>query len=455
MHYINNKIKIFVLLFTILAISSLIGNDLEKNCPVKIRRAVCRLHQPMEILHFDLSENEIIYNELDTPQVGSGVIVSPEGHIVTNNHVFNFLPSLHQQNMAIYDEETRFSIMMTLILIGTESDRSWFFLGGYESQETGNPIALFGSYTTENMIAYISADDQDPQVNLPKRKFLAKPIINPINFAYIARDINMLALVSCPVDLDYVEDFADPFNTDKFLNQNGAVAGYPGSGNKGLRLTQARYSQPPFTKNLDEFINLTNHENANLDVTSLLITLDGTVGGGNSGGGWFFDEKLIGIITLKHIEENIGWAIPVTHILPYFALIKAYPKKINLPDIDDEWVDNPKNWTLDRDKTYAPIVVKDVATGLGQDVLAIVTSTNYGPSFDTIVELLQSQETSSDVLKDIYNGHWGIGLMDKGRGAIGPLKRNEKYRIRIYDMNDEILGETTFKTDKKPVSKTE
>lgn len=228
---------------------------------------------------------------------GSGVIISEDGYIITNNHVVEGAHTLtvHTKNGEEYeatligtDAQTDIAVIkieqtgLPAATLGTSSD----LLVGQRAIAIGNPLGQLGGTVT---IGYISALDREVSIDGVKMTLLqTDAAINPGNSGGGLFDVNgrLIGVVNAKSTGSDIEGlgFAIPIDTAKEIAtdilETGHVTGRPALGVKINEVTSSNYSQyrndPLFRYITDYGVYITEDERGNFEYGDLILALNDT-----------------------------------------------------------------------------------------------------------------------------------------------------------------------------------
>lgn len=247
-----------------------------------------------------ISNGELIKETIEETPVGSGTIISPDGLILTNYHVYQL------DNLSRYDN--RINRL-------------------YVRQRISNA-----------MLVYRLADN-DP-LKAPVLQYLAIPVSLDQT-----HDTALLKIYADPKEkeikvsnLPFIR-FANPFSMK--LNEIMTIIGYPSKGGDTITITEGKflgYYRNKFFPGLDGF-----------------IKTDAAMSPGNSGGAALVKSQMVGVPTaVTHpamAGSDMGYIHPVTWSLK--ALTIARQKfKFNVQELSREWIRNDYNTDETRSHIY-------------------------------------------------------------------------------------------------------
>jgi hypothetical protein len=232
--------------------------------------------------------------------LGSGTVISPEGLILTNYHVYNFP-------------------------------------GSQEYDQDANQMIIYGPASKDMMVYELS--DNDP-LKAPVIKYVASPL------AYDEQlDICVLKIIAnyqtgdeiTRTDFPYIE-LGNPFNIA--FNANLSIVGYPAKGGDTLTLTEGKFLG--YTRNVPY-------------VVEGSIKTNATMAGGSSGGSALHNNKLIGLPTRGSPKEqkgfDFGYIHPVTWAVGSLALSKMM-YGVSIPEIPGDWVASDYNVAITKSDIF-------------------------------------------------------------------------------------------------------
>lgn len=363
----REKISIILTTFIFLSFSSLIGaDDIPSNVTPHIRLGrlvkssiyknpvVRQKGENQEIIN----DGQLIEETITPAPAGSGTIISPDGLILTNRHVYRMT------NSVKYD-----------------SDKKMLF--------RAVPV-------NKNMLVY-RLQDNDP-LKLPVLQYIAEPISLDTK-----HDVALLKIIT---DKDGVKvsknDFAyvnmgNPFSMK--LNESLTILGYPSKGGETITIT------------IGNFLGYYRHERfPGLDG---FIKTNAAMAPGNSGGAALNKGVLIGIptaVTLPGLAgSDFGYIHPVTWTLK--ALTIANQKYgFRTPDIPGQWFESDYNTDETKDCLY--VTGNIVSSHSGQPLSAEVVIARHDRDFKQIT-LLHKETTIINAIfhiKELYKR--GVPIKD-------------------------------------------
>jgi S1-C subfamily serine protease len=247
-----------------------------------------------------LSSGQLIREEIVQMPVGSGTIVSADGLILTNNHVYQM------ENNIQYDENTK-----TLVLAQPAS---------------------------RSMLVYV-LDNNDP-LKVPVLRYMANPIT--VDEQHDTALLKIVAdqegnTLTAPT-FSFVE-IGNPF--DIRLNEMLTIFGYPSKGGDTITITEGKflgYYRDERFPGLDGF-----------------IKTNAGMAPGNSGGAAMNKKSLVGIPTAVTpptlAGSDLGYIHPVTWAAKVMTVAK-HKYALKAPDIPLAWLRSDHNTDETRHSTY-------------------------------------------------------------------------------------------------------
>jgi hypothetical protein len=232
--------------------------------------------------------------------LGSGTVVSPEGLILTNYHVYNFE-------------------------------------GSQEYDSKNDQLIVYGPASKDMLVYELS--DNDP-LTAPVMKYIATPLALDAQL-----DICVLKIIAnyqtgeevTRTDFPYVE-LGNPFSIE--YDADLTIIGYPAKGGDTITKTKGKFLG--YTKNVPYAVEGS-------------IKTDATMAGGSSGGSALFNDKLIGLPTRGSPKEekgfDFGYIHPVTWAAGSFAKSKIW-FDVRIPEIPMDWVASDYNVAITKSDIF-------------------------------------------------------------------------------------------------------
>ena len=303
-----------------------------------------------------ISNGELIQENIEQIPVGSGTIVSPDGLIITNYHVYNM------DNIYRYDSRTR--RLNTKIRI------------------------------KDYMLVYRLADN-DP-LYPPVLQFLAIPVSLDQ-----AHDIAILKIFADaeereinPKDLSFAS-FSNPFILK--LNENLAILGYPQKGGDTITISEGKF--------------LGYYRNQNFRSLNGYIKTDADMSPGNSGGAALYRNSMVGVPTAvtppDMVGSDMGYLQPVTWATKALTVVKN-KYEFNIQEFPVQWLKSNYNTDETRENIY--LTGKIVSSHTRRPLPAEVLMTRSDRSLEEIQQLhLELQKyVRIQSIHMMYNGGLGV-----------------------------------------------
>ena len=356
----REKISIVIIALVFLSFSSFIGaEDIPTNVTPYIRLGhlvkssiyknpvVREQGDDQEILN----DGELVEESIIPAPVGSGTIISPDGLILTNSHVYQMTDSFK------YD-----------------SDKKLLYKAA--------PVYIY-------MLVYL-LQDNDP-LKPPVFQYIAEPIsVDPEHdtaLLKIIADKNGDSITKS--DFAYV-DIGNPFSMK--LNEALIILGYPSKGGDTITVTIGNflgYYRSEQFPGLDGF-----------------IKTNAAMAPGNSGGAALNKGMLIGIPTAVTMPgmagSDFGYIHPVTWTLKALTIAnRKYGTRT--PTIPGQWLTSAYNTDETRDSLY--VTGNIVSSHSGQPLSAEVVIARNDRTIDEIKTLHQQINTVNTVylIQELYN----------------------------------------------------
>ncbi len=258
----------------------------------------------------DFGNGEIVEMKREFRNVGSGVIVTIDGWLVTNAHVVDDWTS---NSIIVQDTQDVLGNKLKLVAIPANPGYIWI-TAAREEDISGNVRRMkllylaktyyidwdYWRYDRDRAVCKIVAHAEfNRKTNLPEQ---SGGIRQEETFPY--------------------SKMADPFDIP-IRDATISSMGFPSLG-----------PQTFTTISKGEFIGFETAERSHLMHTAY-------ISGGNSGGGIFFRDRLIGINTWDRVDElgrHMSVAQPVTYWAEAFAKVKLWYGTYNLPSIPRKWI---------------------------------------------------------------------------------------------------------------------
>ena len=280
------------------------------------------------------NRGKLLSRKMEVFPLGSGTVISPEGLILTNYHVYNFE-------------------------------------GAQEYDKQSNQLIVYKP-ASKDMLVY-ELTDNDP-LKAPVMKYIATPLAFDSQL-----DICILKIIAnyqtgegvTSTDFRYVE-LGNPFSIG--FNADLTILGYPAKGGDTLTLTKGKFLG--YTANVPY-------------VMEGSIKTDATMAGGSSGGSALFNNKLIGLPTAGSPKEqkgfDFGYIHPVTWATGSLAISKImYGERI--PEISMDWVASDYNVAITRSEIFIGGKIYNAQTNYPVDS-AVVLIYRDDRTLNQIIEL--------------------------------------------------------------------
>jgi len=237
----------------------------------------------------------VVANKQDMSSIGTGVIMTEDGYIITNNHVVEGADTLtvrtkageeFEATLIGADAQTDIAVIkieandLPAATLGTSSD----LLVGQRSIAIGNPLGELGGTVT---IGYISALDREVSIDGVKMTLLqTDAAINPGNSGGGLFDVNgrLIGVVNAKSTGSDIEGlgFAIPIDTAKEIAtdilENGHVTGRPALGVKVSEVTSSNYHEfrgdPLYRYITDYGVYIVEDERGNFEYGDLIVAFN-------------------------------------------------------------------------------------------------------------------------------------------------------------------------------------
>lgn len=276
--------------------------------------------------------------------VGSGTIISKDGLILTNYHVYA---------VSEYQYDSEKNVLLELVP------------------------------ASRDMVVYVLG--KDPLMP-PEPKYLARPIAvnkdKDMCLLQIIAHLDTGQPIQSP-NFKYV-DLGNPYDIP--LNSELTILGYPGKGGSTVTITTG------------QFLGYTKDSRYAEDGS---IKTDATIAGGNSGGSTLYKKRLVAVPTRvsNPVEKgfDFGYLHPVTWAVRPFAVARL-KYGIRVPELDSRWLSSDYN--PDPVKSHAFIGGRIYAVQSYAAVPEAVVLIYRGDrTLEQIVQLIQEEKTIMAVLK--------------------------------------------------------
>ena len=255
-----------------------------------------------------VSYGQFLRKEMGWSKAGSGTIISPDGLILTNNHVASTAVEVE-----LKDKEK-------------------------------NIIAVWKPVSKEMLVDVLEDND-------PLKPVVAKYVATPLGFDHL-RDVAVLKITSelssdgntlhqiNKNNFNYVR-LGNPFDIP--ISSRLMVLGYPGIGGRTITISKG------------DFLGYTN--NVELDgypINNGMLKSDATIQHGNSGGAALYKGNIIGIPTLGSQDQGfaLGYLDPVTWAAGPLTIAKILYGE-NFPVINKTYVKSDYNMDITKKEIYA------------------------------------------------------------------------------------------------------
>ncbi|MCK4835035.1 MAG: trypsin-like peptidase domain-containing protein [Candidatus Aminicenantes bacterium] len=247
-----------------------------------------------------ISNGELIKESIEEVPVGSGTIVSSDGLILTNYHVYQ-MDNMYRYDNRINRLYTRKRIRNSMLVYRLiENDP----LKSPVLQYLAVPVSLDKMHDTALLKIYAEAKGKEIH----------------------------------PADLTFA-NFSNPFALK--LNENLAILGYPQKGGDTITITEGKF--------------LGYYRNRNFYGLDGFIKTDAAMSPGNSGGAALYRDGLVGVPTAVTPPEmagsDMGYIHPVTWAVKTLIIAK-HKFKFNIQEFPIQWLSNNYNTDETRHHIY-------------------------------------------------------------------------------------------------------
>ena len=335
-----------------------------------------------------LNPGQLIREEVVQMPVGSGTVISSNGLILTNNHVYQMEDNIH------YDEETQ-----TLVLAQPAS---------------------------REMLVYTLADN-DP-LKVPELQYLAEPVsldeTHDIALLRIVKDKDGNSILG--KTFSHVS-IGNPFGIR--LNETLTIFGYPSKGGDTITITEGKflgYFRDQRFPGLDGF-----------------IKTNAAMAPGNSGGSAMNKAALVGIPTAVTPPTLAGSDLGYIHPVTWAAKVLTVARhKLNFetPEIPLEWFASDHNTDDTRNNIYVTgrVVSSHSETGIQADIVLART--------DRTLEEIENLHLELQVVNMIYTVQrmHTAGLSEEQIAAQFQLPLEEVKTMIAAQLSEEELSPDTL-----------
>jgi S1-C subfamily serine protease len=258
----------------------------------------------------------VVYRQRYFWNLGSGVIITKDGWIFTNAHVADDWTA-NSINVQPYQDNT--GAHCDRVLIPAEPGYMWVTVATLEDVENHiRHISL--KYLCQTM--FYDSDYSNYDRDRAICKIIAHAQMNP------STDLPEVTVEWEEGDTVPVSALGNPFYLPELTPKVWAI-GFPGSGSQ-------------------TFHSITDGNFANYDSEERSYILHHAfISGGNSGGGLYYKNNLIGINTWDRSDphgRHLSIAQPITYFAESAAYVYLWYNVKNLPDIPREWIEaDPSN----------------------------------------------------------------------------------------------------------------
>jgi S1-C subfamily serine protease len=335
-----------------------------------------------------LNPGQLIREEVVQMPVGSGTVISTDGLILTNNHVYQMEDNIQ------YDEETQ-----TLILAQSAS---------------------------REMLVFTLADN-DP-LKVPELQYLAEPVsldkTHDIALLRIVKDKDGNPLTG--KIFSYVP-IGNPFGIR--LNEPLTIFGYPSKGGDTITITEGKflgYYRDQRFPGLDGF-----------------IKTNAAMAPGNSGGSAMNKAALVGIPTAVTpptlAGSDLGYIHPVTWAAKVLTVAK-HKRNFKIPEIPLQWFESAHNTDDTRNNIYVTgrVVSSHSEKGIPADIILART--------DRTLQQIENLHLELEVVNMIYTVQrmHTAGLSEEQIAVQFQIPLEEVKAMVAAQLSDEQLSRDTL-----------
>ncbi|MBR0101845.1 MAG: trypsin-like peptidase domain-containing protein [Treponema sp.] len=261
----------------------------------------------------DFGDANVVYEEANLTHVGTGVVISKEGMIISNAHVTRAYiePSirlLKGDKVGPHGKPIKRVVVnpFTNVMFVGHSDTQRLEEKGDDSQKL-------------QYVAFILEDDKD------YNNYRDRAVLQVLYTCHLGDNgVPVVDDKNVNLDIPYAK-LGNPFKTS-FVDRKVRAMGFPGTGDPNRS-----------ARTVGELLGYEDEKTSRILHTSY-------ISGGNSGGGLFHKDSLIGINTWDKLQDKsrpVAVAQPITYWFDMLTKVKWIYPKFNLPDgLILDWIDD-------------------------------------------------------------------------------------------------------------------